>query len=132
MGVRGAGRWSGRETVRGKLVPFSFRVDLRAVFAFVVIGAVALAGVIANVGVGEYPIAPFDVVRTVLGVEVGDGNYSFIVNTLRLPRALVAVLVGVALAISGAILQGLTRNPLAAPDIIGINAGAGFAVCWDF
>lgn len=126
-GAKGAGRWSSRATVRGSRPPFSFRVDMRAVFVFAALGLVALAGMIANVGVGEYPIAPFDVVRTVLGMEVGDGNYSFIVNTLRLPRALVAVLVGVALAISGAILQGLTRNPLAAPDIVGINAGAGLA-----
>lgn len=120
-------RWRGKAVVRGGRVPFSFRVDLRSVFVFLVLGAVALSGVIVNVGVGEYPISPPDVVRTILGFEVEDGNYGFIVNTLRLPRALVAVLVGVALALSGAILQGLTRNPLAAPDIIGINAGAGLA-----
>jgi iron complex transport system permease protein len=120
-----ASRWRGKKTVRGKR--FSYRIDLRAVFAFLVIGAVALAGIIINVGIGEYPISPPDVVRTVLGFEVADGNYDFIVNTLRLPRALVAFLVGLALALSGAILQGLTRNPLAAPDIIGINAGAGLA-----
>ncbi|WP_119069812.1 iron ABC transporter permease [Rubrobacter indicoceani] len=120
-----AGRWSGRKTVRGR--GFSFKLDLRSVFVFIVLGLVALAGIIVNVGVGEYPISPPDVVRTILGFEAADGNYDFIVNTLRLPRALVAFLVGVALALSGAILQGLTRNPLAAPDIIGINAGAGLA-----
>lgn len=116
-------RWRGEKVVRGGR--FSFKLDLRAVFVFVGLGLVALAGIIVNVGVGEYPISPPDVVRTVLGIELADGNYDFIVNTLRLPRALVAFLVGVALALSGAILQGLTRNPLAAPDIIGINAGAG-------
>ncbi|MEW6635973.1 MAG: iron ABC transporter permease [Actinomycetota bacterium] len=102
-------------------------MDLRAVFVFVALTIVALAGIVVNVGVGEYRIAPLDVVKTILGIEAGDGGYDFIVNTLRLPRALVAVLVGVALAISGTILQGLTRNPLAAPDIVGINAGAGLA-----
>lgn len=120
-------RRGGKAVIRGGRVPFSFRIDLRAVLVFGVLGVVALAGVVVNVGVGEYPIAPLDVVRTILGIEAGDGNYEFIVNTLRLPRALVAFLVGVALAVSGAILQGLTRNPLAAPDIIGINAGAGLA-----
>ncbi|MGH3086620.1 MAG: FecCD family ABC transporter permease [Rubrobacteraceae bacterium] len=120
-------RWSGKAVVRGGKAPFSFKVDLRSVFVFLVLGAVAVGGVIVNVGVGEYPISPPDVVRTILGIELADGNYDFIVNTLRLPRALVAFLVGVALAMSGAILQGLTRNPLAAPDIIGINAGAGLA-----
>lgn len=120
-------RWRGKAVIRAHRPQVSFRIDLRAVVVLIALGLVALAGVIANVGYGEYPIAPLDVVRTVLGMEVGDGNYSFIVNTLRLPRALVALLVGAALAISGTILQGLTRNPLAAPDIVGINAGAGLA-----
>lgn len=120
-----ARRWRGKKTVRGR--GFSFRLDMRSIFVFLAICAVSLAGIIINVGVGEYPISPPDVVRTILGIELADGNYDFIVNTLRLPRALVAFLVGVALALSGAILQGLTRNPLAAPDIIGINAGAGLA-----
>ena len=105
----------------------SLRVDSRAVTALLALGLVALAGTVANVAHGEYPVSPLDVVRTVLGMETGDGRYSFIVNTLRLPRAIVALLVGAALAVSGAVLQGLTRNDLAAPDIIGINAGAGLA-----
>jgi iron complex transport system permease protein len=105
----------------------SARVHPRAVAVFLALGIVAFAGVVANVGVGEYPIPPLDVVRSLLGIESGDGNYSFIVNVLRLPRALAAVLVGAALAVAGAILQGLTRNDLAAPDIVGINAGAGLA-----
>ena len=105
----------------------SFRLDLRAVAVILSLGLVSAAGIVANVGYGEYPIAPADVVRTVLGLEAGDGNYDFIVNTLRLPRAFAALLVGLALGVSGAILQGLTRNPLAAPDIVGISAGAGLA-----
>jgi iron complex transport system permease protein len=122
--VRG-GRWNGQAVVRrdGR-VPFSFKLDLRAVTVFVVLTLVALAGMIANVGVGEYPISPLDVVKTILGLNTGDDTYSFIVNVLRLPRAIVAVLVGVALALSGAILQGMTQNDLAAPDIVGVNEGA--------
>ena len=105
----------------------SLRLDPRAALVTCTLALAAFAGVVANVGVGEYPIPPLDVVRSLLGIESADGNYSFIVNVLRLPRALAAVLVGVALAVSGAILQGLTRNDLAAPDIIGINSGAGLA-----
>ncbi|MEO0013958.1 MAG: hypothetical protein RLZZ535_2347, partial [Cyanobacteriota bacterium] len=51
----------------------------------------------------------------------------FVINTLRLPRTIVAFLVGVGLAIAGTITQGITRNPLAAPEIIGVNAGATLA-----
>lgn len=117
----------GRAVVRPRAGSLSFRLDVRAFVVFVTLGVVAFAGVVANVGVGEYPIPPLDVVRALFGVEAGDDNYGFIVNTLRLPRALVAVLVGAALALAGAILQGLTKNDLAAPDVVGINAGAGLA-----
>lgn len=51
-----------------------------------------------------------------------------IITTVRLPRSLIAATVGAALAVAGAITQGLTSNPLAAPDIVGINAGAALAV----
>ncbi len=123
--LRGAG--NRKAALRSERPAASFRIDLHALAVTIALGFVALAGVVANVGYGEYPIAPLDVLRTVLGVRVGDGNYDFVVNTLRLPRALVAVLVGAALGISGAILQGLTHNALAAPDIVGVNAGAGLA-----
>lgn len=51
-----------------------------------------------------------------------------IIQTVRLPRSLVAILVGASLGIAGAIMQGLTHNPLADPGILGIEAGAAFAV----
>jgi iron complex transport system permease protein len=66
---------------------------------------------------------PWAVVKTLLGFA-DSPDHIFVVNTLRLPRALAAMLVGMGLAVAGTILQGLTRNPLAAPGIIGINSGA--------
>jgi iron complex transport system permease protein len=51
-----------------------------------------------------------------------------IIRTVRLPRSLIAIAVGAALSVAGALMQGLTRNPLASPDILGVNAGAAFAV----
>jgi iron complex transport system permease protein len=54
----------------------------------------------------------------------GSGDHDFIVRTLRLPRLLAAVGVGLALAMSGAIFQALVRNPLVAPDIVGVMSGA--------
>ncbi len=103
----------------------SFRVDRRVPPVLALALLATLAAMIVNIGVGEYPIAPLDVIRTVLGLPTGNEDYSFIVNTLRLPRMLVAALVGLALGVSGAIMQGLTRNPLADPGILGISAGAG-------
>lgn len=52
----------------------------------------------------------------------------FIVHDLRIPRTVVAVVVGLSLGIAGALIQALTRNPLADPGILGVNAGAAFAM----
>ncbi|MTH53911.1 iron chelate uptake ABC transporter family permease subunit [Bacillus mangrovi] len=60
--------------------------------------------------------------------EFNGSNEHIILTTVRLPRALIAALVGASLAIAGAIMQALTKNPLASPGVFGINAGAGFFV----
>lgn len=75
-----------------------------------------------SLSVGDFPIPLRDVVPAIVGAGTDDAE--FIVRTLRLPRALTAVLVGAAFGVSGAIFQSLARNPLASPDIIGIDAGA--------
>lgn len=112
-------------TIRSRRLPLSFRIDRRVPPVLTLALLAMLAAMVVNIGVGEYPVPPLDVVRTVLGLPTGNEDYSFIVNTLRLPRMLVAALVGLALGVSGAILQGMTRNPLADPGILGISAGAG-------
>lgn len=103
----------------------SFRVGTGSV---VVLG-LALAGILAvlaiGVGSGDFPLSPAEVLAALLGQ--GDERSQFVVWTLRLPRLLSAVLVGAALAVSGAIFQSMTRNPLVAPDIIGISGGASLA-----
>ncbi|OLT47607.1 iron ABC transporter permease [Saccharomonospora sp. CUA-673] len=109
-----------------RIGPASLRLNLRSVVMIGVLWVAAFAGLVANVAYGEYPVPPLEVVRTILGLGE-DGGQAFVVNTLRLPRALVAVAVGAALGVSGVILQGITRNDLAAPDIVGINAGASLA-----
>lgn len=73
---------------------------------------------------GKADISLWDAVRAAVGVPVG-GAGEFIVGQVRAPRALTALLVGAMLGLSGAILQSLTRNPLASPDFIGISMGAG-------
>lgn len=116
-----------RIVVRSKRLPLSFQLDRRVPGILLLITLITLVVLIAHVGYGEYPIAPIDVIKTVLGIATDNADYGFVVNTLRLPRALVAWLVGAALAVSGAILQGLTRNPLADPGIVGVSSGAGLA-----
>ncbi|PKG25308.1 FecCD family ABC transporter permease [Niallia nealsonii] len=60
--------------------------------------------------------------------QFDNSNAHIIIQTVRLPRALIAVAVGASLAITGVLMQTLTKNPLASPGILGINSGAGFAV----
>ncbi len=76
--------------------------------------------------VGDYPVAFTDVIRALWGS--GDAGTVIVVQDLRLPRALVGLLVGVAFGVSGAVFQTMTRNPLASPDMIGLTEGAGTAV----
>ncbi len=78
---------------------------------------------LATVATGAYDIAPLEALRVLLRGEGTDLD-RFIVTQQRLPRALAAALVGVALGTSGAIFQSVARNPLGSPDIIGFTTGA--------
>ncbi|MDF2046273.1 MULTISPECIES: iron ABC transporter permease [Microbacterium] len=91
---------------------------------------VGLALAVAELCVGEPMLTP----ARALGLLVHpDGSQTaLIVHTLRLPRLVLAVAVGAALAISGVVMQALTRNPLAEPGILGVNAGASLAVTFAF
>jgi iron complex transport system permease protein len=61
-------------------------------------------------------------------ISFDGSNEHIIIHNVRLPRALIGAVVGASLAIAGAIMQALTKNPLASPSVFGINAGAGFFV----
>ena len=88
--------------------------------------AVLFVCLLASVRFGAARIGTWDVIGAF--TDYGGSEDDLIIRTLRVPRALVAALVGAALAVAGAIIQGLTRNPLADPWILGIEAGAAFAV----
>lgn len=92
------------------------------------IGAVAalLACGLASLAVGARSIPLGEVFAALTHFEGSDAHV--IVTELRLPRTAVGLLVGMALGGAGALMQGLTRNPLAEPGILGINAGAALAV----
>ncbi len=92
-----------------------------AAAALVLLSLLALA-LLASLLAGSVSIAPGDVLRGVLGS--GDPALVTIVRELRLPRALLAALVGGALALSGAALQALLQNPLADPYLLGVSGGA--------
>lgn len=86
------------------------------------LGAVA----VVSLGAGPVPIAARRVPGLLLGLEAGPGDEAAatIIRSIRLPRVLLAILVGAALAQSGVVMQGFFQNPMADPYIIGVSAGA--------
>ncbi|WP_438351737.1 FecCD family ABC transporter permease [Paenibacillus sp. FA6] len=76
---------------------------------------------------GTFDITVQEVIRTLLRID-RNPDQDLVIFEFRLPRIIIAVLVGMGLGIAGAVIQGITRNGLADPGILGINAGAGVAM----
>ncbi|TMV45843.1 iron ABC transporter permease [Paenibacillus mesophilus] len=100
----------------------SFLVHGKTVLLLFVLLAVCAIAAVVSAGLGEMYISPPNVLRAVFGAGVDE--HVMVLQQLRLPRIAIAMLVGAALAGSGALLQGIMRNPLASPDIIGVTGGA--------
>lgn len=92
------------------------------------VGAVALLALtaVASLFIGSAALSPAEVIGALTGPT--DPVVQAAVTGLRLPRTLLGILVGAALGAAGAMAQALTRNPLADPGILGVNAGAGLAI----
>ncbi|MFI3238584.1 MAG: iron ABC transporter permease [Lachnospiraceae bacterium] len=88
--------------------------------------ALLFAGLIWSINIGYTPMTIDRIVATIFGF--GDTKESFIIWELRIPRTIVAIFVGMCLAVSGAVMQGVTRNPLATPSMIGVSSGASFGI----
>ena len=99
----------------------------RSLGLFFLICTVLLVGVVASLSVGAAQISFQDVVQWASGEGGLTQVQEAILGRSRLPRLIVALLVGVNLAVSGLLLQLVTRNPLADPGLIGVTAGAGLA-----
>lgn len=97
------------------------KITLLTIFALLV-----LVAFVASLMNGSVDISPLQVFSTLgVGSEAVDETKQQILQNIRLPRTIVAMLVGVNLSLSGAILQAVMKNPLADPHIIGISSGAG-------
>lgn len=112
MGRRG-GRGRARLRARTRLL-------VPAVLALVVASTMALQLVL-----GSSDISPVAALAAAVGL--GEPGEVFVVQVLRLPRTVVAVVAGACLGASGTLMQGLLRNPLASPDIVGVTGGATVA-----
>ncbi|QWB31775.1 MULTISPECIES: FecCD family ABC transporter permease [Exiguobacterium] len=106
------------------------RLRRRQQLTFWTLLALLIATLVVSIGLGPASLSYDRLLPTLLGN--GSFKEEFVLYSLRLPRLLITVMAGMALALSGAILQGITRNELADPGIIGINTGAGVAVALFF
>ncbi|MCD0450633.1 iron chelate uptake ABC transporter family permease subunit [Actinocorallia sp. API 0066] len=121
-------RSPGRFAFRVKPIGLSGVLRPRLVVVWLALACVTFLVFCLTIGLGsgDYDIT----VDRVIPALWGSGEFAdvFIVKELRLPRAMVALFVGAAFGVSGAVFQALTRNPLASPDMLGITQGAGTAV----
>ncbi len=115
-------------TLRHRSDTFSILIDHKAVFVLLCMLFVSILMFIAGLSAGSTFITPLIVIQHLAGW--GSEEHAFIIETLRLPRMLVAYMAGMALGVSGLILQGIIRNPLASPDIIGVTGGSTVAAVY--
>jgi iron complex transport system permease protein len=99
--------------------------------AFAILSGLAVITAMAAISFGSIAIAPSRVLdalfRTNWSSHADMARDSLVITQIRLPRLLLGAAVGAALAVAGAVMQGLFRNPLADPGLIGVSSGAGFA-----
>ncbi len=114
-------RWPRTATlrVRSLSVRFSPRTAVVAVLMVLVLMALSVLGLMT----GDYDLGPGQIMQALLGAPQ-DPLAGYFVNDLRAPRVVAAVVVGAALGVAGALIQGLTGNPLGSPDILGFTTGA--------
>ncbi|MCM3258515.1 iron ABC transporter permease [Paenibacillus lautus] len=98
----------------------------RKIMTLSVLGALIILVFLISMNTGVIRLSPLEVVKTLFGG--GTDKQELVLFEFRLPRIVISLLIGAGLAISGCVMQGISRNELADPGILGINAGAGLMV----
>ncbi|WP_127530960.1 FecCD family ABC transporter permease [Paenibacillus kobensis] len=111
--------------IRSEKLSFSFFIQKSSLRLAIILTIASAVAILLSIAIGDMRISPVDVIKTLAGN--GTEEHHLVIHTLRLPRIIAAFVVGASLAVAGSILQGIIRNPLASPDIIGITSGASVA-----
>ncbi|CCQ16403.1 putative iron-siderophore ABC transporter permease protein [Rhodococcus sp. AW25M09] len=101
-------------------------VRRRRMLGLAVLVVALVAGILASIAIGARPLTFAEIAHALIDSTGTDTD--IIVRTLRMPRTVLALVVGTALGIAGALIQGHTRNPLADASLLGLNSGAAFFV----
>lgn len=98
----------------------------RKIMTLSILGALIILVFLISMNTGVIRLSPLEVIKTLFGG--GTDKQELVLFEFRLPRIVISLLIGAGLAISGCVMQGISRNELADPGILGINAGAGLMV----
>lgn len=106
----------------------------RTGWAFVIVAVILVITVFVSFMLGRYAVHPFDVMKILMSQifpieQTWEATYETVVMSVRVPRVLAALAVGGSLAVAGATYQGLFRNPMVSPDLLGASAGASVGAC---
>lgn len=108
----------------------AFKKDKRKfIVILIVLAACLLISFILSMCIGRYSISIGDTFKYLFGQKIDEVSFK-VLNNLRLPRTLVAICVGCALALSGTIYQSIFNNKLVSPDILGVSSGASVGACF--
>ena len=89
-----------------------------------------LLSLLLNISLGQVAIPIKDIFKSLLGENASKDTWEYIIINFRLPKAIVAILVGIGLSISGLLMQTLFRNPLAGPYVLGLSSGSSLGVAF--
>lgn len=112
--------------MKSYMTPAQRKVRTKNMAIMVSLAMLIIIAFVISMNTGYIKLSPIEVFYTLFGM--GTNQQSLILFEFRLPRIILSILVGMGLAVSGCVLQGITRNALADPGILGINAGAGLMV----
>ncbi|MCG7407369.1 iron ABC transporter permease [Paenibacillus sp. ACRRX] len=112
-------------TIRSSKTAFSTQLSSRGIRVIALLIMLIVATSVISISIGSMQIPLGDVISVLLGAH--HEMYSIVILDLRLPRTLLAIMIGAALAVSGTLLQGVIRNPLASPELTGVTGGASVA-----
>lgn len=110
--------------IRSRQERISLLADRRIALTLLVLMLLLMVSFVLGASLGSKWESPWQVLLTLVGQG---GDSAFVIGTLRLPRLVLAMLAGAGLSVAGAILQGVIRNPLASPDVLGMTGGASVA-----
>ncbi|MCR8845550.1 iron ABC transporter permease [Paenibacillus sp. SC116] len=113
-------------TLRGKSSRFSFQIHARGLIITIIAMISLFVLSLASISFGSMYI-PIKDVFSVLILGVDNPTYEMVVMNLRLPRLLMALMIGASLGVAGLMLQAVIRNPLASPELLGVNGGGSAA-----